>query len=228
MDTRRRAKIFSLVVSAIIVIPLSHTVASIARLGWDGHGARVRDFLQAIADYGTGNILDKIVMGGVYFFESVAFAALAGLALFAIAIVILMSLEMPRHCRRAARVPAPMSDERRKSPIEPVISRRSFIKGAGAVAAAAGLVGVHSAGAEEDASNEGIAERLGPNAQAIELKINGETHRLAIEPRVTLLGALREHLGMTGTKLVCDRGACGACTVHLDGRPVTSCMVLRG
>ncbi len=119
-----------------------------------------------------------------------------------------------------------MSDERRKPPIEPVISRRSFIKGAGAVAAAASLVGVHSAGAEEDASNEGIAERLGPNAQAIELKINGETHRLAIEPRVTLLGALREHLGMTGTKLVCDRGACGACTVHLDGRPVTSCMVL--
>ncbi len=93
VDTRRRAKMFSLVVSAIIVIPLSHTVASIARLGWDGHGARVRDFLQAIADYGTGNILDKIVMGGVYFFKSVAFAALAGLALFAIAMVILMSFE---------------------------------------------------------------------------------------------------------------------------------------
>jgi xanthine dehydrogenase YagT iron-sulfur-binding subunit len=47
--------------------------------------------------------------------------------------------------------------------------------------------------------------------------------RLAVEPRVTLLRALREHLGLTGTKLVCDRGAC---TVHLDGKPVTSCMVL--
>ena len=119
-----------------------------------------------------------------------------------------------------------MTDESRKRPTEPVISRRSFIKGAGAVAAAASLVGVHTAEAEEAASNEGIAERLGSGAQAIELKINGETHRLAIEPRVTLLRALREHLGMTGTKLVCDRGACGACTVHLDGRPVTSCMVL--
>ena len=119
-----------------------------------------------------------------------------------------------------------MKDESRKPPAEPVISRRSFIKGAGAVAAAASLVGVHSAEVAQAASIEGIAERLGPNAHAIELKINGETHRLAIEPRVTLLRALREHLGMTGTKLVCDRGACGACTVHLDGRPVTSCMVL--
>jgi xanthine dehydrogenase YagT iron-sulfur-binding subunit len=119
-----------------------------------------------------------------------------------------------------------MSEKRKKPPTEPVISRRSFIKGAGAVAAAASLVGVRKAEAEEAASLEGIAERLGPGAQAIELKINGETHRLAIEPRVTLLRALREHLGLTGTKLVCDRGACGACTVHLDGRPVTSCMML--
>jgi xanthine dehydrogenase YagT iron-sulfur-binding subunit len=119
-----------------------------------------------------------------------------------------------------------MSDKRKQPPAEPVISRRSFIKGAGAVAAAASLVGVHGAEADQAASSEGIAERLGPGAQQIELKINGEIHRLAIEPRVTLLRALREHLGMTGTKLVCDRGACGACTVHLDGRPITSCMML--
>ena len=49
---------------------------------------------------------------------------------------------------------------------------------------------------------------------------------MTAEPRVTLLSALRDQLGLTGAKLVCDRGACGACTVHLDGRPVTSCMVL--
>jgi xanthine dehydrogenase YagT iron-sulfur-binding subunit len=119
-----------------------------------------------------------------------------------------------------------MSDESRKRPSEPAISRRSFIKGAGAAAAAASLVGVHTAHGQQAASDEGIAERLGPSAHAIELKINGATHRLSIEPRVTLLCALREHLGMIGTKLACDRGACGACTVHLDGRSVTSCMVL--
>ena len=92
-DTRRRAKIFSLVISAIIVMPLSQVVASLARLGWDGHSARIRNFLQAIADYDVGNILDKILMGGVYFSKSVAFAVLAGLALFAIVMVILMSFE---------------------------------------------------------------------------------------------------------------------------------------
>jgi hypothetical protein len=91
--SRLRAKIFSLVISAIIVMPLSQVVASLARLGWDGHSARIRNFLQAIADYDVGNILDKILMGGVYFSKSVAFAVLAGLALFAIVMVILMSFE---------------------------------------------------------------------------------------------------------------------------------------
>jgi xanthine dehydrogenase YagT iron-sulfur-binding subunit len=60
----------------------------------------------------------------------------------------------------------------------------------------------------------------------IQLKINGQPREVTVEPRVTSLRALRENLGLTGTKLVCDRGACGACTVHLDGKPVTSCMVL--
>jgi xanthine dehydrogenase YagT iron-sulfur-binding subunit len=106
------------------------------------------------------------------------------------------------------------------------ISRRSFIKGAGAVAAAAGLVRVGSASADEKALPAGVIEKLGPDTATIELNINGKPTTLEIEPRVTLLRALREHLGMTGTKLVCDRGACGACTVHLDGKPVTSCMVL--
>ena len=112
------------------------------------------------------------------------------------------------------------------------ISRRSFIKGAvvtGAVAPVAGAVAALSrAGiARADAvSTLPGAETLGPGAVPVELKINGEVKRLAIEPRVTLLRALREHLGLTGSKLVCDRGACGACTVHIDGRPITSCMML--
>jgi xanthine dehydrogenase YagT iron-sulfur-binding subunit len=119
-----------------------------------------------------------------------------------------------------------MNDEGKKRRDDSVISRRSFIKSAGAVAAVAGLAGVHEAQAQDSAVDVGIAERLGPDAQTIELKINGEVRRLSIEPRVTLLRALRESLGLTGSKLVCDRGACGACTVHLDGNPVTSCMML--
>jgi xanthine dehydrogenase YagT iron-sulfur-binding subunit len=119
-----------------------------------------------------------------------------------------------------------MSSDDRKPRRPPAISRRSFIKGAGAVAAAAGLVRVSTASADQKSLPAGVVESLGPAAESIELKINGRATRLTIEPRVTLLRALRDHLGLTGTKLVCDRGACGACTVHLDGKPVTSCMML--
>ena len=119
-----------------------------------------------------------------------------------------------------------MNRDDRKPRKPSAISRRSFITGAGAVAAAAGLVRVRSAAAEEKTLPAGVVEQLGPEAATIELNINGKPATLTIEPRVTLLRALREHLGLTGTKLVCDRGACGACTVHLDGKPVTSCMVL--
>jgi xanthine dehydrogenase YagT iron-sulfur-binding subunit len=60
----------------------------------------------------------------------------------------------------------------------------------------------------------------------ISLDINGQSHQLAIEPRVTLLDALREQLCMTGTKKGCDQGQCGACTVHVDGQRVLSCLTL--
>jgi xanthine dehydrogenase YagT iron-sulfur-binding subunit len=114
-----------------------------------------------------------------------------------------------------------------RKPRQPhAISRRSFIKGAGAVAAAVGLVRVRPTAANEKTLPPGVAEQLGPEAATIELNINGKPVTLELEPRVTLLGALREHLGLTGAKLVCDRGACGACTVHLDGKPVTACMLL--
>jgi xanthine dehydrogenase YagT iron-sulfur-binding subunit len=115
------------------------------------------------------------------------------------------------------------------------LSRRAFLKGAGAAAAVASLIGVPAAaspmaadaGAQSsNAAGAGEIERFGPGAQPIELRVNGETQRLTIEPRVTLLEALRGPLALTGTKLVCDRGACGACTVHLDGAPIVSCMIL--
>src|SRR5256885_16870199 len=101
------------------------------------------------------------------------------------------------------------------------------MKGAGAVAGPGGLIRAPTADAEQQGQlAEGASERLGPDVHTIELNVNGELRRVTVEPRVTLLRALRDHLDLTGTKLVCDRGACGACTVHLDGRPVTSCMVL--
>ena len=60
----------------------------------------------------------------------------------------------------------------------------------------------------------------------IELRINGEAHRLAVDTRTTLLDLLREHLGLTGAKKGCDHGQCGACTVLLDGRRANACLAL--
>ena len=62
--------------------------------------------------------------------------------------------------------------------------------------------------------------------KTIELKVNGELHDVAIDSHRTLLEVLRESIGLMGTKEGCDQGACGACTVLLDGKPVPSCMVL--
>ncbi|WP_119269261.1 (2Fe-2S)-binding protein [Taklimakanibacter deserti] len=60
----------------------------------------------------------------------------------------------------------------------------------------------------------------------LKLEVNGKTHEVSVEPRVTLLDALRDHLHLTGSKKGCDQGQCGACTVHVDGERVLSCLTL--
>jgi xanthine dehydrogenase YagT iron-sulfur-binding subunit len=73
---------------------------------------------------------------------------------------------------------------------------------------------------------QGASGVVGPAAVPIALKVNGKSHNLTIEPRVTLLDALRDRLDLTGAKRVCDRGTCGACTVIMDGKVVYACSVL--
>jgi xanthine dehydrogenase YagT iron-sulfur-binding subunit len=113
-----------------------------------------------------------------------------------------------------ASKPTPPGDES----AQPAFSRRSFLKTAGVGAAATTMVGV---GAKGEA-----AQVLGPEAVTLSLNVNGAVRQVTVEPRVTLLDALRNHLDLTGAKEVCDRGACGACTVLLDGEPVNSCLLL--
>lgn len=71
-----------------------------------------------------------------------------------------------------------------------------------------------------------VAKTQEPGRIDVTLRINGKSHTLQIEPRVTLLDALRERIGLTGTKKGCDRGQCGACTVLVDGRRINSCLTL--
>jgi xanthine dehydrogenase YagT iron-sulfur-binding subunit len=68
--------------------------------------------------------------------------------------------------------------------------------------------------------------KRGTAAAPLTLSVNGQAHELEVEPRVSLLDALREHLGLTGSKKGCDQGTCGACTVWVDGRRVLACLTL--
>ena len=113
-----------------------------------------------------------------------------------------------------ARKPPPEDEAR-----APGFSRRTFLKTAGAGAAVSTVVGAGACTSKPTV--------IGPGPSTLSLKVNGTARSVTVEPRVTLLNALRNHLDLTGAKQVCDRGGCGGCTVLLDGNPVKSCMMTR-
>ena len=99
-------------------------------------------------------------------------------------------------------------------------TRRGFLQSAGALAGTP-LIAGHAQAARPVPEAPPSAPPVG-----LTLRVNGQNHALHVEPRVTLLDALRDNLGLTGTKKGCDRGQCGACTVIVNGRRINSCLSL--
>jgi xanthine dehydrogenase YagT iron-sulfur-binding subunit len=102
------------------------------------------------------------------------------------------------------------------------LTRRGLLAGT-----AVGVAALPALGPAAAADNPAAATAASPSLlQDVVLQVNGRRLALSIEPRTSLLDALREQAGLTGTKKGCDRGSCGACTVHVDGRRVVSCLTL--
>jgi len=119
-----------------------------------------------------------------------------------------------------------MEDKNQGSESKPTkgITRRSFIRGAGLSTAGSVLL-TSNALAFDVKEQLVVGKEFGPEAMTIKMKVNGMMKSISVEPRTTLASALRDHLELTGTKVVCDRGSCSACTVYLDGKPVNACMM---
>ncbi len=103
------------------------------------------------------------------------------------------------------------------------VNRRRFLGGS---AAAVGGLAATSQVARAAAPDAPAGPARTPEMVDLVLEVNGRRHALTVEPRTSLLDALREELHLTGTKKGCDRGSCGACTVHVDGRRINSCLTL--
>jgi len=108
-----------------------------------------------------------------------------------------------------------------------MLSRRRFFFRA-AISALAAEIGLNFRAAAQKLPpmRPNDSPSAAPAARAITLHVNGVERTLTVEPRVTLLDALRDHLGLTGTKKGCDQGTCGACTVMVNGRRIDSCLTL--
>ncbi|MGW0523272.1 (2Fe-2S)-binding protein [Crossiella sp. NPDC003009] len=114
-----------------------------------------------------------------------------------------------------------MSDHPQVRPTRRTVLKAGGVTAAGAIAA--GALPATAVAAEAKSTVDGVAS--GASVE-ITLRVNGADHPVTVEPRVTLLDALRERLGLTGTKKGCDRGECGACTVLVDGQRIKSCLTL--
>jgi xanthine dehydrogenase YagT iron-sulfur-binding subunit len=119
-------------------------------------------------------------------------------------------------------------DEQQAPEIQPFgrFSRRSFLSQLGAASLAATAPPVLAATSPGAPAKDDVDGRQMAGTVPLTLKVNGKEHRLNVDPRTTLLDCLRENLNMPGTKKGCDHGQCGACTVHVNGRRVNSCLSL--
>jgi xanthine dehydrogenase YagT iron-sulfur-binding subunit len=116
-----------------------------------------------------------------------------------------------------------MNDTQGHNKNGPGLSRRDFLRGSGVAAAATALAEAPVALTQAAEADTTDAVAMGPRPVELKLDVNGATMTARVEPRVTLLDALRNYLDVTGCKRVCDRGTCGACTVMIDGKAVYSC-----
>jgi xanthine dehydrogenase YagT iron-sulfur-binding subunit len=107
----------------------------------------------------------------------------------------------------------------------PDFSRRSFLATAGTIGVVAAALDTRDVKAESQPGDQTGADDR-PGTMPLSLHINGKEHQLRVDPRTTLLDCLREIVQLTGTKKGCDHGQCGACTVHVNGRRVNSCLSL--
>jgi xanthine dehydrogenase YagT iron-sulfur-binding subunit len=114
-----------------------------------------------------------------------------------------------------------MAEEKERAPNGRRFSRRAFLGQAGAASLAVTTAPVLAGAATLDAPAQPTAAE---GTHTVHLEVNGKSYAVDIEPRVTLLDCLRENLSLTGTKKGCDHGQCGACTVHVNGRRVNSCL----
>jgi xanthine dehydrogenase YagT iron-sulfur-binding subunit len=105
------------------------------------------------------------------------------------------------------------------------LSRRSFLRGSASTTAGVTMANATSAFVQVQAGDGGASPAI-TDLVAIALQINGVAQTVQVEPRATLAETLRGVLNLTGTKIACNRGACSACTVLLDGSPICSCMIL--